>query len=308
MRKALPFWWDDSVADEPAGLQQAQMYLARAFNIDIRCLLDSKQPVTFEGAVRKFKLTKGVCELDVRLSAHFATGIARIALATMPGENAAPPSAEALRALILKTSCAVDLPALLKWCTSARIPVLHINTLPGKKMTGLVVRQRGRFAVVLGKKAHPAYLLFHLAHELGHIAEGHLPQDGFVADQSIAVGSGEGSDSDEKEADAYAIRLLNGREVAYKSTRQYLSGERLAAAAVDLGGREGVDPGHIILNLAHAQRNFPLGNAALKLLPAEPSGAIVVNRHFFSSLSTDDVSEETLDLLHSATGYVTPTK
>ncbi len=46
-RKSLPSWWDDEIALIPSGLQQAQMYLARAFNISLASLADPNAAVIF---------------------------------------------------------------------------------------------------------------------------------------------------------------------------------------------------------------------------------------------------------------------
>ena len=46
-RKSLPSWWDDEIVLIPSGLQQAQMYMARAFNISLASLADPNAAVIF---------------------------------------------------------------------------------------------------------------------------------------------------------------------------------------------------------------------------------------------------------------------
>ena len=216
-RRALPSWWDDEIALSPSGLQQAQLYFARAFHIDLPSLALAQGAVQFQASRHKFKLSRNVAESDVTLSAHYATAMAHVALVGASlGQTLVPKDPLALRNGILQTQRCVDLPALLAWCSEAHIPVLHIHQLPTKKMTGLVVQKDGRFAIVLCKKGSPAHLLFHLAHELGHIANGHLQGNDFVVDQNIGRNdAGDAGDAEEKEADAYAIRLLNGSYARY---------------------------------------------------------------------------------------------
>lgn len=152
-RMALPTWWDDEIAQTKSGLQQAQMYFARAFHIDLVSLAKTSGPVQFEETQRKFKLSRNVTERDVSVSAHFATAIANLALVGVgTQQTTVPKDPVELRAAILQKHSCVSLWALLAWCAEANIPVLHIHKLPGKKMTGLVVREDGRFAVVLSKK------------------------------------------------------------------------------------------------------------------------------------------------------------
>ena len=303
-RKVLPPWWDDEVAQSKSGLQQAQMYFARAFNIDLASLAQTRAELRFRDTQRKFKLSRNVVESDVSVSAHFADAMAKLALLGFKSEQTVVPKNPVnLRADILTGHPCVSLPALLAWCAGAGIPVLHIDKLPGKKMTGMVVRDDGRFAIVLSKKGTPAHLLFHLAHELGHIAHGHLTGDGFVLDEKI--GGTDTGDADEKEADAYAIRLLNGREVRYGPgpTTIIRSGAMLYKAAFVKATQERIDVGHIILNYGNAQNKHPLAAIALQSIPGESDGIKVVNDAFFKVLNSGDLSEDQFDLLQVAIGY-----
>lgn len=303
-RMALPAWWDDEIAQTKSGLQQAQMYFARAFHIDLVSLAQASGPVQFQETQRKFKLSRNVTVSDVSVSAHFATAIANLALVGMGTQQfTVPKDPVELRAAILQKHSCVSLSALLDWCAEANIPVLHIYKLPGKKMTGLVVREDGRFAVVLSKKGTPAHLLFHLAHELGHIANGHLQVNGFVADEKI--GGADAGDADEKEADAYAIRLLNGREVSYGpgASSVIRSGAALYKAALARATQERIDVGHIILNYGNSQQTHALANVAIRSIPGESDGIRVVNSAFFQALDTGKLSDDQFDLLKTATGY-----
>ena len=301
-RKALPAWWDNAVAREPSGLQQAQMYFARAFNIDLASLARPKGALQFLVGERKFKLSKNVAEQDVSTSAHFATAMAKVALKGFDkAQTTVPADPIALRTELLKHHSCVSLAALLAWCAAAGIPVLHIDKLPGKKMTGLVVREDNRFAIVLSKKGTPSHHVFHLAHELGHIAQGHLLGNGFVADERI--GGADTLDADEKEADAYAIRLLNGKDAAYRASSALRSGKQLYTAALAMSKQEKIDVGHIILNYGFAQKNMAMAAMALRCIPGEADGAKVINDALFKALNDDALSEDQLDLLHIATGY-----
>jgi Zn-dependent peptidase ImmA (M78 family) len=298
-RKVLPAWWDNAVALTPSGLQQAQMYFARSFNIDLASLAQPKGELQFLGAERKFKLSRNVTQADVFVSAHYVTAMAKLALhGFKKTQTTVPLDPVALRTALLRQNDCVSLAALLAWCAEAGIPVLHIDKLPGKKMTGLVVREDDRFAIVLSKKGTPAHHLFHLAHELGHIGHGHLKSNGFVADQSI--GGADTGDADEKEADAYAIRLLNGSEATYSSDTVLRSGAELYRAALTMATREKIDVGHIILNYGNAQNAHPLAAVALKSIKGESDGAKVVNQAFFKAINTAALSEDQLDLITTA--------
>lgn len=300
--KMLPNWWDDSIASSNSGLQQAQLYFSKVFNLDFASLVNQEMPPRFRQVVHKFKMNKDVEEAHVTASAHYATSMARLALLGTVQPYIAPPEhPNQLREQILSTSLCVDLPALLTWCKAAGIPVLHIEKLPGKKMTALAIRMNSRYAVVLSRKGHPSELLFHLAHELGHIAKGHLSNDGFLADQQI--GAGDRGDADEKEADAYAIRLLNGAEVKYNTGGRTVNSDQLYRAALRKSQSEKIDAGHIILNYGHAQQRFAVAKGALKLVDGLACGSNMVNRTLFECINNEQLSEDQLNQLHTATGY-----
>jgi Zn-dependent peptidase ImmA (M78 family) len=302
-RKTLPAWWDDEMAQTGSGLQQAQMFFARAFHLDLASVAQPRGAIAFQESQRKFKLSRNVAESDVSVSAYFANAMANLALAGFAAvQKKVPKDPIELRAEILEKHACVSLNALLQWCAGAGIPVLHIDKLPGKKMTGLVVREGERFAIVLSRKGTPAHLLFHLAHELGHIANGHLTGNGFVLDEKI--GDADAADADEKEADAYAIRLLNGREVSYKPAARTVirSGTALYKAALPKATAERIDVGHIILNYGNSMQAPALATMALKSIPGESDGIKVVNHAFFKALDAERLSEDQFELLKTATG------
>jgi Zn-dependent peptidase ImmA (M78 family) len=82
-----------------------------------------------------------------------------------------------------------------------------------KKPDGMAVRVGSRYAIVLCRNhRYSAWPLFILAHELGHIARGHLKQDGLLVDDDNWATDVEGA---EKEANDFAVKLLTGnRSVA----------------------------------------------------------------------------------------------
>lgn len=304
-RKVLPDWWDDSIATSASGLQQAQLYFSKVFNLDFASLASQENTPRFRPVVHKFKMNQNVVEDDIRASAHYCTAMAKLAVLASPLPYSAPSeNPSQLREQILADNECVDLTALLSWCKGAGIPVLHINDVPGKKMTALAICLGGRFAVVLSRKGHPSELLFHLAHELGHIAKGHLNSDGFLADQQM--GDSFRGDADELEADAYAIRLINGTDAKYHTSGQSVNGNMLYAAALAKSKSERIDVGHIILNYGHAQRQFALAKTALKLVPGPENGSAVVNGIFFDNLDNERLSDDQLAQLHTATGYISP--
>jgi Zn-dependent peptidase ImmA (M78 family) len=293
VRRSLPVWWEDSIAETPAGLQQACLYLAQAFNLDPRSIYSVGAEVRFRTAERKFKLSRNMKEADVEPSANYASAMARLALAaftTSPSPISSDPIE--LRKTILSACGIVNLESLLAWCGRVGIPVMHIADMPAKKMLAVAIRSNGKFAIVLSRKGTTSEMLFWLAHELGHIALGHLVLDGFLADEKEAAEQ----DTDEVEANDFAIKLLNGRPANY-ALGHFMTAQNFAAAAVQYGKANAIDPGHVILNVAKNMKAFALGKAALKFLTDQDDACAKVNRSFRAHAELERLSGDQAALL-----------
>lgn len=303
-KKRLPEWWSNDIANSSdSGLQQAKLYFCRAFNLDLKSLSNTTSKPLFRSTGHKFKLNKNILTEEVNASAHYANAMARIAIvgASLSPKPLLLDPADLRDQILLNHPC-VNLQSLLSFCASSGISVIHIDKMPGKKMTALAVRIDDRFAIVISRMGHPSASLFHLAHELGHIANNHLPQDGFLVDQSI--NGKDVNDAEEKEADAFAIRLLNGAATRYSSSAA-LRPRQLYSEAVRLSREKNVDEGHIILNYGYTQGNFSVANAALKLIDTNgENGGDIINRVFFKdAMDCERLSEDQLNLLKTATNY-----
>jgi len=296
VKRLLPEWWDDGLAGTPSALLQAQMIIASGMNFELQTLRDPSAEIQFKTAHRKFKFSKAVEKESIQLSAEYATGMAKLAAQAMRSAYTSPPPDPVhIRKGILATHACVDLHALLDYCGKCGIPVLHISDLPGNKMDALAIRQNGRTAIVLCKKASAPFLLFHLAHEIGHIALGHLGDgDGTLIDAQI---SSSDMDADERAADSFAIQLLNGSDVRYQSASRLVNAAMLASSAIEYGRQSRIDAGHIVLNYAHAMNSYPLANAAIKLLPAEVQDAAIVNDMLRSNLDMEALSDDQSSML-----------
>lgn len=296
VRRALPVWWEDSIAETPAGLQQACLYLAQAFNLDPRSIYSAGAEISFRTAERKFKLSRNMKEADVAPSANYASAMARLSLAAFTTDPC-PISSDPikLRNAILDVGGIVNLESLLAWCGSVGIPVIHISDMPGKKMLAVAIRSNGKFAVVLSRKGAASEMLFWLAHEIGHIALGHLASDGFLADEK----EGTEQDTDEVEANDFAIKLLNGLSANYK-LGHFIAANNFAATAMQYGKANAIDPGHVILNVAKNMKAFALGQAALKFLTDQDDACAKVNRSFRSHADLERLSDDQVVLLGQA--------
>ncbi len=200
---------------------------------------------------------------------------------------------------------------LLMRCWAGGVPVIYLAEFgPGiAKMDGMVVQTDSRPVIVLSKGSQLwAWQLFILAHEIGHIALGHVAPDEVLVDEELGAASyalADG-DADEQAADRFAIELLNGRaEATYATSEPRVNGPELAAAAHAFGKSHQVDPGHIALNYAHGNNKWEVGQAAAKILQGtNPPASAVINEAMWGSIDAEALPEDTVEFLRKATDSV----
>ena len=306
----LPEWWDDEIAENPAGYAEGLTYLSRHLGLDLASLHDPSRTIDFrEFGICKYKKSKDATEDQLALARAVASRVAQLAhLATKDDFSPCSKVASQIRGEILARGAAwVGLDELLDHCWSIGIPVLHISNFPEKpydwpgtrrRPDGLAVRVEGRPVVVLCKKAgDPSWLSFILAHELGHIALGHIEREGVLVDESMDDNI---KDEEEIAADNFAVELLVGSpNVKFKCAGRWPKAEQLAQEALQIGREKKIDPGHVVLNFAYASRKnlWPLAKAALALLHPEKNATEIVSRKMTASLDWAILPEDHNDFL-----------
>ena len=275
--KVLPEWWDDEIAEKPAGLSEALAYISRFTGLDFDSLRSRSATLAFRPLPScVYKKSKSTTVQELSLASAMATRAAQLVLPGVPQPiSPLPERASQIRDEILGMGeWRVGLRTLLDYCWMVGIPVIHLAEMPsGKRPHGLSAVIDGHPVIVLCKNdRHSAWLLFILAHELGHIVLSHVKNNEVILDEDVKTLG----DQEEKQADAFAIELLTGsadRRYGYTGGT-WFSAEELARLAAEVGLRDCVDPGHIILNYAHTMSGYwGVANAALDIL--EPDGGAV---------------------------------
>ncbi len=129
----------------------------------------------------------------------------------------------------------------------------------------MVVDVEGRPVIVLTRaNSAPAWQLFILAHEAGHIGKGHVHSGAVFFDENVGDPD---SDGKETEATAYGLHLLTGVKESTIDGRRWFKAKTLAATALSYANQNGIDPGHVVLNYGHTTKQMALAQTALKLLP-----------------------------------------
>jgi len=179
------------------------------------------------------------------------------------------------------------------------IPVLHLEALPAPKFHGMALVLGNRPVIIVGHgQDGPAWLLFTIAHEAGHIARGHCVPDAPVVDATDETDTSEM----EQQADAYAFAGLSGgvEPLAFDG----IDARALAERADREEGEHRVDAGHLILRWAgqHATSEaFKTADRALKALWRKASGGkAILRRHFDANVDLERANDTDRALLSCA--------
>lgn len=300
--RILPDWWEEAI-NHPSGLFEVRGFVAKHFGLEIGPDGRLRQRLMQQAC---FKTRAGTSIAEIASARAVATAVARlVASVTTPLWTGSLPSAMALRT----TACAhgstpwVGLEDLLDVCWAHGVPVAYMPSLPvaKPKMDGMVTFCCGRPVILVTRKmSSPAWMLFVLAHEMGHIAEGHLDlcDGGSLVDEKVS--EDDGADEQEKAANAYALTVLTGGQNPSIRLAHLVDATSLAASALAYGRDKGIDPGHVILNAVKntkikGKEPWPLGSAALKYIGEDTPTEMVCREALRRNIDVDALSDDSLE-------------
>jgi Zn-dependent peptidase ImmA (M78 family) len=305
----LPSWWDDSLAETETGYAEGAMLVARRCNVDIAALLDKDTPITLETSEDiRFKSGVNVVPTEMLPATHIIRRVAQLVLLATknPLRSDLPTTAEALRQEILDKSKTgvVNLKTLLDWCWEAGIPVVYTPNLPPKKPYALCLRLGGRPIIFLCQKEQSlARQAFYLAHEIGHICLGHLPNEDsfYLESEEIKREDSDnvGTDMEEKQANVFAVTLLLGQSNITFTAPTYWNASMLAQEAKSYGKANRLDPATIVLNVEYHEKKTRTARnmAAVKLLEQNTSASEMIRAKITKQLDEETLSDEKQEFL-----------
>lgn len=302
----LPDWWEDEIALNPAGYAQLMTLLSRCLSIDLPTLKASKGIISYkDSGPARFKKSSGVKEERLAWPKRLSVRALEIACAAFEEPvSSIPESASTIRQTILDRAPLVSLDTLLDYCWDVGIPVLHVSGFPEKtrKMDGLSARINGRPAIVISKNfKYSAWLLFILAHELGHIARGHLERNDVLVDDRVKEDN-LNPDIEELEANRFAKEILTGSPNKQYVSKHNLTALNLATVAKEICNRDRIDPGAVALNYAFGKGCWPVGMSALQILEPDANPAEAIRSKFIQRLNWNRLPEDTAEFLRRMTG------
>ena len=303
---AWPEWWSEAAEPSVSAQSELRFSLSRKLGLDPKSLLEDEPQFVWNDQA-KFKRLTTESALERSALASFGASVGR-ALISATAENyfKLSPSAGSYRDLILRREPFVSLQSLLSLCWGLGIPVVSLRVFPlnSKRMSAMVVRVNGRFAVLLARESNfPAQISFYLAHELGHAALGHVDNELAVVEFGDTI-TDQSSDKEEIEADAYALELLTGfKDPAFLAEGSGFNAPALAdvslRSAVDLK----IDPGVIALCFGHSTRAWQRVFSAMRMIygGSRPVWRDV-NRIAINQMDWTAVSDDTASFLQSVLG------
>jgi hypothetical protein len=202
----------------------------------------------------------------------YCAGIARLVAATIP--TSAPVSADpvGVRAEILASSDVpwTSLEGLLRYCWDRNIAVLHVAAVPTPRgMDALVHRVDGRDVILLTRNEQQlaAWDAFLIAHELGHIALGHVQENESFSD---TVDEGQDAKS-ESEANRYALGVLGSLDAPAFWENFSGTPRELANVLWSQAAQLRIDPEHLALRFGREANDFAFMHRAIKTRRSEPA-------------------------------------
>lgn len=307
----LPDWWSDEIAESSTGFLEAIGYIAKHLGVEPSVLRDEGASLSAQSvAGARFKLRADVDAEDVTWAQSVAVRAGEMAAyATKePFQLSPEESASSIRDHIVENGAEwVDLEHLLSFCWDSGLPVLHVPEVPGNKMDGMVVSADERPVIVLSKDhSQKAWLLFILAHELGHIVRGHLEEGDVLIDEEYAPDS---SDPREQEADQFAVELISGhRDLAVEG--DLVEATVLAEQARRFAAEHRMAPGAVVLNFAfhHPVNAWALANKTLEKLNPDADAPGIIRSSLRDRLNWSSLPDESADFLARVSGIDRPSE
>jgi len=303
----LPDWWEDSLYDEPSNRQLAELYISRFLGARLRQVADPSAPLSPPAHRVRLKRSRNAEDSHVSGAIVAALHAARLVAELMKDHlpfTGTRPALEVRNQLLNRPGCMwPDLRHLVDYCWQHGIGVVHVTRLPkvagSKTIAGLATFVGARPVIVLcSRRDSPAWLAFHLAHELGHIMRSHVVPGGKpLVDFKLDSAS---DDVGEKEADQYAFQVLTGRPELHLDGPS-VNGRRLALAAAQFGKAERIHPGTVALIYGYSQRKIPVAQLALTAMGEDQGAQAILADALRANIALDDLPEPAQRFLGATT-------
>lgn len=303
---AWPEWWSDEAETSPSARTELRLAVARSLGLAPKALVGERVDFVWHDRAR-FKHLRASEDKSLAALNSFGVSVGRSLLQATEAElSLVGYTAGQLREALLDVGTP-DLPGLLALCWAIGVPVAHLRVWPltQKAMHAMVVGSRSRHAVLINRDvSYPALAAFTLAHEIGHIALGHVPDGEMLVDAEDPAGTEE-HDEEEMAADRFALELLMGDpDPDIRINFDTFNSAELADAVLRTGPEYGIDPGTLAMAVAHRRNAWPVAMAAMRLIQPVPIDvAKSVNNVARQQLKLDRLGSDTATFIARALGF-----
>jgi hypothetical protein len=312
----MPEWWDVSSTHSAAGAWEFALMISRRLGLDAVALASGDVRRLDEVSEPRFKHTVRVSSEDLGPASLIAGALAKAIVAATPSRPTDGwRTAKQVREAVLSSGAErVDFDALLDFSWQQGIPVIPLPHLPNglKKMDAAALRVGQRSAIVIARRNESkAWLSFILAHEIGHIMLGHVPENGSIVEGSItdtaAFEAESQLDTQEREANDFAHAVLGGAaadaEVSQWSPRA--SDMQLVDAALMVARDLRTAPGQLILRYAFLTRRWAQAQIALRFMADDVDAQGALIRRLSREVDTGQIGDDLQEFVEKVTGIVT---
>jgi hypothetical protein len=299
----LPEWWEDDLASYDFNRRVAELAISRTLKIPLDQLADGRSELVLGTGEVRFKRWRDAEDAKLLPAVAVARRVAELLLfcsKELPDVRMERTTAASLRGALLKGAPCVTLNDLLEAAWDLGVPVFHLALLPdrAKRLDGMALLVEGRPCIALASaRPSPAWLLWTLGHEIGHIASGHL-QAGDILDVDLDFHS---EIKDEQEANAYAFSLIYGD--AQVDFPPPVHPKKLVAIALKEGKAARILPECLVTRYGFQTGNWPVVQAALKLLHApNTNGQSQIKKTMLQRVALDRLTEDDRHFVCQVTG------
>jgi hypothetical protein len=302
---AWPEWWSNAAESSISARTELRLAVARNLGLSPKALVGERVDFVWRDRAR-FKHLKAADDMPVAALNSFGVSVGRSLIeATERNGDLVGLSPAELRAMLLEMG-PPDLRGLLTVCWAIGVPVAHLRVWPlaQKAMHAMVVGQYGRHAILFSRESsYPAMVAFTLAHEIGHVALGHVPADDILVDVEDPAGTAD-HDDEEAAADRYALEVLLGdQDPDIRINFDTFNHVELADAVMRAGIQYGIDPGTLALAVAHKRNAWPIAMAAMHIIhPERVRVSELVNRVAATQLDLERLGSDSASFIERTLG------
>lgn len=307
---AWPEWWSDAADASASAQAELRFSIARKLGLDPRSLFEEEGPRFYWDDSAKYKNFTGDAAKEGPILTSFGMSVGRLLCQGKEEFRAiAGLSPAEIRHSILKNEPFVRLENLLGLLWGVGIPVIHLRVYPlsAKRMCAMALEIDGRNVILLAKDSqYPASIIFHLAHEIGHVVLGHVSEGIAIIDMENPEDRQNERDQEELDADRFALELLTGSaDPLIEKKGAGGTPRELAAQVAQIGRERQIEPGTLALCYGHVTHEWATVQAAMpliyqKAIPAWQVTNLVASRQ----INWQALNDESAAYLHAIMGGV----